>query len=379
MALARLLSAEPGWHADVLLPADDGEDAFGDLPSTARRWVRGVRQRAGGSSGSLVKMFDVGLRLLVQAAVTRMHPTVRNSDLVVANSTRAAAYAALALRGSDKPLVVHLRDHVTADSLGAFGHLLMTRVILPRADGVIANSNGTLETAAPFIRRDAVATVIPSPAGLSDIHDPKRADDVLRVGMLARIDPWKGQMLLLEAFAQAFPHGTAQLDIAGGSPFLHDDFLGQLRRRAAELGIADRVNFLGHVDDIAPLLASWDIAVQSSLRPEPLGQNVLQYLASGTATIVADEGGPTEWVQHNVNGLRVRPRDVDALAVAMGELAADPARRRRLGARARSTAGLMDDQEIAESHARAYGDVLRRAGAKVRIRTPRPHRVPAAA
>ncbi|MBO0980985.1 glycosyltransferase family 4 protein [Microbacterium sp. SD291] len=379
MALARLLSVEPGWHADVMLPADDGEDAFVDLPSSARRWVCGVRQNAGGSSASPLRMIDVGIRLLVQAAVTRWHPTVRNSDLIVANSTRAAAYAALALRGTDKPFVVHLRDHVSADSLGTFGHRLMTQLILPRADGVIANSNGTLETAAPYIRRNAVSAVIPSPAGLGEVHDPKRSGDALRVGMLARIDPWKGQMLLLEAFALAFPKGAEQLDIAGGSPFMHDDFLAQLKRRAGELGVADRVNFLGHVDDIAPLLAGWDIAVQSSLRPEPLGQNVLQYLASGTATIVADEGGPTEWVQHDVNGLRVRPRDVDALSSAMRALAADPARRRRLAARAASTQGLMDDREIAENHARAYGDVLRRAGVKVRIRSSRSRHIVAAA
>ncbi len=57
--------------------------------------------------------------------------------------------------------------------------------------------------------------------------------------------------------------------------------------------------------------------MQYSTRPEPLGQNVLQYLAAGRATIVADEGGPTEWVDDGMNGLRVAPRDAVSLAHAL--------------------------------------------------------------
>ncbi len=367
MALVRLLSAEPPWSGDVLVPSTDGDDVFGSLPSSAHQWVRGVKQTAGGSTGSVFKAFDLGLRLLTQAVLTRSHPAVRHCDLVVANTTRAAAYAAIALQQSSKPLVVHLRDQVTIESLGVFGFRLMTKLVLPRADGIIANSHSTLATASPYIRRDALARVIPSPAGLRTLRRVEHVQSALRVGMLARVDPWKGQMLLLEAFAQAFPGGTERLEIAGGSPFFHDDFAVELQTRARVLGIGDRVSFLGYVDDVVSLLSRWDVAVQSSLRPEPLGQNVLQYLAAGTATIVADEGGPAEWVHHDVNGLRVHPRDVAALATALRELAADPAKRRRLGAAAQRTAGLLDDHSIAQAHAQAYGDVLRQAGGAGRI------------
>ena len=75
--------------------------------------------------------------------------------------------------------------------------------------------------------------------------------------------------------------------------------------------------------DVPRLLDTWDVAVQFSTRPEPLGQNVLQYLAAGCAVVVADEGGPAEWIEDGVNGLRVTPRDVGALAEALRALDAD--------------------------------------------------------
>ena len=82
------------------------------------------------------------------------------------------------------------------------------------------------------------------------------------------------------------------------------------------------------------MLSRWDIAVQASLRPEPLGQNVLQYLAAGLPTIVADEGGPAEWIEDEVNGIRVAPRDARALSAALRRLAGDSDLRARIAAAA---------------------------------------------
>ncbi|WP_309127669.1 glycosyltransferase [Microbacterium sp.] len=360
LALVRLLSARTDWRAEVLLPASDPDDVFALLPADVPRLFAGVRQLAGGSGTSPVRLLGLGARLTAQAAATRWHRAVLRSDLVVANSTRAAAYGALAVRASARPFVVHIRDMVDLQSLGAFGYRLMTRLILPRADGVVANSRITLESARPFVREDAVAVSIPSAAGIRTGVAAKRVDGPLRIGMLARIDPWKGQRELLEAFALAFPDGDAQLELVGGAPFEHEDFAGALRRRATELGVAARVHLPGHVDDTAARIATWDIAVQYSTRPEPLGQNVLQYLAGGAATVVADEGGPTEWVDDGRNGLRVPPRSIPQLAEALRRLDADPDLRSRLSALALRTPGLMDDDAVARAHGEAYGEVLTR-------------------
>ncbi|MDR2997208.1 MAG: glycosyltransferase family 4 protein [Microbacterium sp.] len=360
MALVRLLAADPDWDATVLLPEGAAEGAFDALPASVPHRARGVEQQAGGSSASVLGALSIGARLLVQAAVTRIDPAVRSGDLVVANTTRSAGYAALALTRNRRPLVVHLRDRIDVESLGGFGYRLMTKVVLPRADGVIANSRATLATATPHLRPDAVGAVIPSPSGLRPRTRGPRRPGPLRIGMLARIDPWKGQAVLLEAFARAFGAGEEQLILAGGAPFGHEEFASSLRTRATALGLGDRVLMPGHVSDVDGALDDWDIAVQYSLRPEPLGQNVLQALAAGTTVVAADEGGPVEWVEHEQNGVLVPARDEEALAATLRRLADDPPLRARLSDAAPRTPGLDDDHEIARRHGEVFREVLRR-------------------
>lgn len=360
-ALVRMFEAGAPWRPLLLLPPTADLGVFGSAHGVQVRET-GVIQPAGASSRRGWFIFGATVRLLAQAIATRVHPGFRRADVVDANTARAAAYGALAAWTSRVPFVVHLRDMVDAEALGGFGFRLMSRVVLPRVDGVIADTEETLASARPFLRAEAVTAVIMSASGIAPLSN--RADrlpgEPLRIGMLARLDPWKGQELLLESFAAAFPDGTERLELAGGAPFDHDDFIGVLRAKASELGVADRVGLLGHVEDVDSVLSRWDIAVQASLRPEPLGQNVLQGLAAGCAVVVADEGGPTEWVTHDVNGLRFAPRDASSLTAALRRLADDGELRRRLSAAAAATPGLLSDAEVADAHAEFYADVLAR-------------------
>lgn len=362
-ALARMLAVGVDWQPLLLVPRGANRGVFDVLEDRVPIRVGGVVQPPGVSSSSALGLLGAAARLVVQTAATRFDRGFRSADVVDANTARAAAYGALAARSSRVPLVIHVRDFVDVDSLGRFGFATMSRVALPRADGVVANSHATLASAQPFLRADAVTAVIPSASGLQRTARGAREDGLgrpLTVGMLARIDPWKGQTLLLDAFAAAFPGGDERLEFAGGAPFGHEHFLDELRVRATELGIADRVGFLGHVHDVKPVLQRWDIAVQASLRPEPLGQNVLQYLAAGVPSIVADEGGPAEWIQDNVNGIRVAPRNAGALADALGSLSGDAGLRARISADAVRTRGLLSDHEVMRAHADFYRRVTDR-------------------
>ena len=361
LALVRMLRAHERWNAAVLLarPATPGLGAFADVPARIPVLVAGVVQRHGASSAGSSAQAANAVRLAAQAASTRVHPAFRTADVVVANTTRSAAYGALAARTSRIPYIVHIRDLVDPEAIGGSGAASMERIVLPRADGVIADTERALDSARPFARRDAVLRVVPSASGIVRRARPTRSSAPLRIGMLARIDPWKGQELLLEAFAAAFPAGDQRLELAGGAPFGHEDFAAHLRRRAVELGVGDRLDLLGHVSDVDALLDQWDIAVQASLRAEPLGQNVLQYLAAGCATIVADEGGPTEWVRPEVNGLHFTARDPVSLAAALRRLADDVTLRDRLGGVASVTPQLMTDAEAAAAHREVYLEAAR--------------------
>ncbi len=362
-ALMRMLRGAVPWRPALLVPPSGRGGVYAPLGGRVPIRTGGVAQPAGVSGGGLGAVARAAVRLMLQAAATRLDPAFRSADVVDANTARAAAYGALAARTSRRPFVLHLRDMVEAEALGGSGLLMMTRIALPRADGVVANSRATLESARPWLRPDAVTAVIPSAAGLHPVpagasRAARGEAGPLRIGILARIDPWKGQALLLEAFARAFGDGDAVLEFAGAPQFGTEPHLEELRTRAAELGLGDRVRFLGHVDDLDAVLARWDIAVQCSTRPEPLGQNVLQYLAAGCATIVADEGGPAEWIDDGVNGLGVPARDAPALAAALERLAGDGALRVALATAAPSTTGLLDDDAVAPAHGAFYAEVV---------------------
>ena len=358
-ALIRMLRAGVSWRPAVLLPPTDGRGVFAQLPAHIPVRVAGVDQPAGVSAGSPMLIAEAAARLAAQAVATRLHAGFRRADLVDANTTRAAAYGALAAWTSPVPFVAHLRDMTHPEALGRVGFEIMRRVVLARADGVIADTQASLDSARPYLRSDAAAAVIPSASGLAVRPDGGRLPaGPVTVGMLARIDPWKGQADLLEAFALALGDSDARLQFAGDVYFGHEQYLASLRNRSTELGLADRVDFLGHVDDVDSVLDTWHVAVQASTRPEPLGQNVLQYLAAGRAVIVADEGGPTEWVRHEANGLRAKPRDVPALADALRRLATDVGLRDRLAAAAARTPGLLDDAEVAASHHAFYTELV---------------------
>lgn len=365
-ALLRMLQADPAWSPYLLLARSPGRGlgVYEGVPARIPRRVSGVRQPAGVSAGGIRSALANGVRVVVQAVATRCSRAFRSADLVDANTARAAAYGALAARWSRTPFVVHLRDLVEPEALGRAGCALMVRVVLPRTDGVIANSRATLESARVHLRAGVPAEVIPSASGLrvrpsGDAAAGATGGPLRTVGMLARIDPWKGQHVLLEAFARAFAGRDVRLQFAGDAPFGHEQHLDELRRRAGELGVARQVDFLGHVDDIGALLATWDVAVQASTRPEPMGQNVLQYLAAGRAVVAVDEGGPVEWINDGMNGLLVPPRDVDALASALGRLDTDAALRGRLATAAAATPGLLDDAAVTRAHEAFYERVVR--------------------
>lgn len=366
-SLARVLAhARQGWDPVLALPrGGESLGPFDGLRQTrALSIVRvGPAQDAGAStarSAAHLARFTVGI--VSQAIALRFHRAFREGDIVHANTSRAGIYAALACVGTRKRLVVHLRDMVDAQALGRVGEIGFRRLVLRRASGVIANSYATLATATPHIAATTLTRVIPSAAGLTPRRRAaEQPPQIRRVGMVARIDPWKGQELLLEAFSDVFAGTSVRLALAGAPEFGKEDYLARLRSVAEHLGIKDQVDFLGHVEDVEGFIDSLDLCVQASLRPEPLGQNVLQYLAAGKPTIAADAGGPMEWISSGANGLLFSMGERESLAQALAQLRSQSVRA-RLAEEASRTPGLLDDRAVAEAHAAFYTEVYRRPG-----------------
>ncbi|WP_433083513.1 glycosyltransferase [Dactylosporangium sp. CA-052675] len=358
LALARLLASGPAWRAVVCAapggavfagPAAHGIAVHLDLPVLPGGGTRGRNL-------GLAARYLAALRSAARAL--RASPALRGADLLHANSAAAAIICALADRGRQRPLVVHLRDLVEVESLGRFGFEAFTRIALPRADAVIANSRTTLRSAEPYLGADVPRAVLQSPSGLVPrAAAPDVADRVRSVGLVARLQRWKGQHVFLEAFAHAFAGSEVRARLAGSALFGPDAYEGELRELAARLGIAGQVDFLGHVNDVTGLVDSLDVLVHASTRPEPLGQSVLQGLARARPVVATEGGGPGEWIEPGVNGLLVPPDDAGALAAALRSLAGSRDLRVRLAEGAARTPGLLGDEACAEAHAAFFGTV----------------------
>lgn len=350
LALLRMIrhaSEDRLWEPRVAVPASPtGHGVFSVLK-------QGVvipappEQHPGAAAGGALSALMHGLRVLAFGVAIARSTSVAGTDVVHANSTRASIAGLVASRLLRRPLVIHVRDMVDQESLGRIGSWVMKRLVLPRAAAVVAPSRAALSTAEPFAASRAIRAVIPSAIGVGVRATPfERRSAVRVVGMVARLAPWKGQAFLIDAFATlATSYPDVNLRLIGGAGFGGGEYQDELERKVLSLGLSDRVEFVGQVapESVSDYIDNLDICVHSSIIPEPLGQNVLQYLARGSVVLASGEGGPCEWIKDGENGILFEPRSRDELAASLRSLIENSDLRERLRAGAARTGRVLND------------------------------------
>ena len=162
---------------------------------------------------------------------------------------------------------------------------------------------------------------------VDEIRGKARAPTLLFVG---RLVGYKG----LEVLLRALPGLDVETVVVGDGPRR-----AALEDVARELGVADRVRFVGQVTDdelLAWYHACDALVLPSVSRQEAFGMVQLEAMLCGRPVVSTDLPG-VSWVnQHERTGLVVRHGDVAALRDALVRLVADPELRRRLGAEART-------------------------------------------
>src|SRR5205085_8086358 len=129
---------------------------------------------------------------------------------------------------------------------------------------------------------------------------PRAVPGTLRVGLVATYARWKGQEVFLDAagrLAAGRPELPVRFYVVGGPVYQTrgSQFSeGELRRLAAQRGLADRVGFVGFREDTAPVYRALDVVVHASTRPEPFGLTVVEAMACGRPVIVSRAGGAAE-------------------------------------------------------------------------------------
>jgi len=199
-------------------------------------------------------------------------------------------------------------------------------VAMKYADRVVAVSNGLYEhqlkpAGIPQSKVRVVHNAIDSDSIKPTVNrDQMRKDLALSannfvIGVIGRFSPEKGQDIFLRAIALAPELGTNfRVLFVGDGPELD-----RAKSLAADLGVMDKLIFLGYRDDIPNLYQAIDLVVIPS-RSEGLPNVLLEALAVGKAVIATDVGGIGEVLENRVNGLLVPFNDVKSLACAMEEI-----------------------------------------------------------
>lgn len=156
------------------------------------------------------------------------------------------------------------------------------------------------------------------------------------IGIVGRLQPWKGQHRLLQALGRLRDagHEVHGLVVGGDAYGLSPEYPRQLRELIAELSLEDRVTLTGHVPDVAPYVRNMDVLVSASVN-EPFGIVLLEGMAEGVPVVAVGDAGPLDIVEHGRTGMLVESPEPAHLAAALEPLLQDPHRRRALGEQGR--------------------------------------------
>jgi glycosyltransferase involved in cell wall biosynthesis len=263
---------------------------------------------------------DLPFLQAMSRAILQLARIARRHKLVYANSQKAFVTAAFAAPLARRPLIWHLHDIMTQEHFGAkqirvaigLANRAAARIIVP------AQAVGDAFCAAGG-RRDKVRVVpngiaIPAETRSLDrdeLRDELRLPHGFLICAVGRIAPWKGQHVILEALP-ALP--DAQCIIVGDPLFGETDYAERLHHMVNDLGLRDRVRFLGHRTDVPRVMRASDIVVHTSVQPEPSARVIVEGLLSGTPVAATRAGGVPEILTEELAAMLYPPGDSVALA-----------------------------------------------------------------
>ncbi|MCI4590175.1 glycosyltransferase [Sphingobium sp. BYY-5] len=223
------------------------------------------------------------------AAMVRRH----RPDILYSAGNQSNMLAALACLGTRTRSVARISNPIVrpaAHGLNAWARLRRFRAItrLSALTIVMGEHDRALLTGVTKGRGDVRLlprpTVTPVMAHIGAARCPRDPGAPFRLLMVGRLAPQKDQATALAALAR-LPHLDWRLTIAGQGPLL-----AALQRQAHDLGIADRIDFVGYVGDpdrIAALMGETDLLLQPS-RWEGLCATLIEALACGAGVVATD-------------------------------------------------------------------------------------------
>lgn len=303
---------ERGWDVDAVSLTSSSEQAIVDLlPLT---------QVDPDETGRL----DLGV---LRALVARVRATT--PDVILAMGGPTLRYSVAAAGIGSIPIAYFAIGEPRYWLRSALSERV-NRLLLKRVDRILAVSAETrsqLVSLFPGLEEKTVVAHTGVREAFFEVQQSRRSG-MLRSVLVGSLSNEKDPELAIRAVARA---QDVRLRLVGSGPL-------QTRLSALidRLGLSDRVELAGAVDDLCPVFADADVLLLTS-RTEGLPGVVLEAAAAGVPTVGVDVGGVAEAVEHQSTGILVE-RDEESLALALNRLSADPEGLRAMAAAARERA-----------------------------------------
>ena len=269
-----------------------------------------------------------GLRLRKSAIVTGSIPMkklVKRFDPDVICTTRADGQTACALVVGDIPLV-RIRCDIRKPRTGR-----LWRIIDRRTDLVVFPSGFMVERGYAG-EREGVISIIPHPVDTELFSPVKHMETFPRLLIsIGRLSPMKGHRTLIRALT-LLPEDICAIIIGPPSQQSPEELFAFAR----DLGVENRLNLQGKVENVREILSKGGIGVVTSLGSEAISRAGMEIMSTGLPLLAAATNGLIDLVNDGETGLLHSPGNHRQLAVQAGFLFENPAMAWRMGRRARN-------------------------------------------
>lgn len=241
-----------------------------------------------------------------------------------------------------RPLVWHVRE-IGKGSVVDRATIGMVRLLATRVVAISPAVGETLSSCGPRVRVILNAIDLSEYATVPDGTAVRASLEIMPdqpvVTTIGRLEPWKGQHVLIEAVPTILEsRPNARVLVVGGPAVNKPEYLVALKARCRELGIDKQVLFTGILPNVPEVLAASDVLVLPSATAEPFGRTVVEAMAAGCPVVATAAGGPLDTVVNGETGWLVPPNDAGALAERICHVLSHPEEARIMGEKGRRRA-----------------------------------------
>lgn len=199
------------------------------------------------------------------------------------------------------------------NSKASYNHFLNIKKSIYKKSKVVYNGQNRNQPLLNSIEREAFKN---EHLGFNDTN--------IVIGLVGRINKWKGHILLLQTFCELLKkHPDIRLVFIGSPPPNQEFYLDDLNTLIVENNIQDKIKIIPFQNEIWNYYDALDISVVPSTEPEPFGLVATESMLSMKPVVAANHGGLSEIIVNNETGFFFEPNNSNDLYKQLEKLIID--------------------------------------------------------